>query len=157
MSLRYSSSSSHFLRLATRALPWLAGVTAVAFAVGLARAFMHPTISNKAPPCSSCPARSVRLVDHTDLGRNEPCRHRDASLAASAGRHRGKNRGAARRRLHISMPGHRFALERPMLGTYWVWDARQTSVLVLFLMYLGLIALTGPRSISHASRGWRRS
>ncbi len=28
-----------------------------------------------------------------------------------------------------------------MLGTYWVWDARQTSVLVLFLMYLGLIAL----------------
>jgi len=31
--------------------------------------------------------------------------------------------------------------ERPMLGTYWVWDARQTSVLVLFLMYLGLLAL----------------
>jgi heme exporter protein C len=28
-----------------------------------------------------------------------------------------------------------------MLGTYWVWDARQTSVLVLFLMYLGLIVL----------------
>ncbi len=31
--------------------------------------------------------------------------------------------------------------KRPMLGTYWVWDARQTSVLVLFLMYLGLITL----------------
>jgi heme exporter protein C len=30
---------------------------------------------------------------------------------------------------------------RPMWGTYWVWDARLTSVLVLFLMYLGLIAL----------------
>jgi heme exporter protein C len=28
-----------------------------------------------------------------------------------------------------------------MLGTYWVWDARQTSVLVLFLMYLGLLTL----------------
>jgi heme exporter protein C len=28
-----------------------------------------------------------------------------------------------------------------MWGTYWVWDARLTSVLVLFLMYLGLIAL----------------
>ncbi len=30
---------------------------------------------------------------------------------------------------------------RPMWGTYWVWDARLTSVLVLFLMYCGLIAL----------------
>jgi heme exporter protein C len=30
---------------------------------------------------------------------------------------------------------------RPMWGTYWVWDARLTSVLVLFLMYLALIAL----------------
>ena len=30
---------------------------------------------------------------------------------------------------------------RPMWGTYWVWDARLTSVLVLFLMYLGLLAL----------------
>ena len=34
---------------------------------------------------------------------------------------------------------------KPMWGTYWVWDARLTSVLVLFLLYLGLIAL------------WRRS
>jgi heme exporter protein C len=30
---------------------------------------------------------------------------------------------------------------RPMWGTYWVWDARLTSVLVLFLMYLGVMAL----------------
>jgi heme exporter protein C len=29
---------------------------------------------------------------------------------------------------------------RPMWNTYWVWDARLTSVLVLFLMYLGVIA-----------------
>src|ERR1700731_4857774 len=28
-----------------------------------------------------------------------------------------------------------------MWGTYWVWDARLTSVLVLFIMYLALIAL----------------
>jgi heme exporter protein C len=28
-----------------------------------------------------------------------------------------------------------------MWGTYWVWDARLTSVLVLFLMYLSVIAL----------------
>jgi len=30
---------------------------------------------------------------------------------------------------------------RPMWGTYWVWDARLTSELVLLLMYLGVMAL----------------
>jgi heme exporter protein C len=30
---------------------------------------------------------------------------------------------------------------KPMWGAYWVWDARLTSVLVLFFMYLGLMAL----------------
>jgi heme exporter protein C len=30
---------------------------------------------------------------------------------------------------------------KPMWGAWWVWDARLTSVLVLFLIYLGLIAL----------------
>ncbi len=30
---------------------------------------------------------------------------------------------------------------KPMWGTYWVWDARLTSVLMLFFLYLGLIAL----------------
>ncbi len=30
---------------------------------------------------------------------------------------------------------------RPMWGTWWVWDARLTSVLVLFFLYLGYLAL----------------
>jgi len=30
---------------------------------------------------------------------------------------------------------------KPMWGAYWVWDARLTSFLVLFFLYLGLIAL----------------
>ncbi len=30
---------------------------------------------------------------------------------------------------------------KPMWGTWWVWDARLTSVLVLFIVYLGLMAL----------------
>ncbi|MEN2494276.1 MAG: Heme exporter protein C [Hyphomicrobiaceae bacterium hypho_1] len=30
---------------------------------------------------------------------------------------------------------------KPMWGTYWVWDARLTSVLILFFLYLGIIAL----------------
>jgi len=31
---------------------------------------------------------------------------------------------------------------KPMWGTWWVWDARLTSVLVLFFLYLGHIALS---------------
>jgi heme exporter protein C len=42
---------------------------------------------------------------------------------------------------------------RPMWGTYWVWDARLTSVLVLFLMYLALIALW--RTVDDPSRAGR--
>src|SRR4030081_2557117 len=30
---------------------------------------------------------------------------------------------------------------RPTWGTYWVWDARLTSMLVLLLLYLGVLAL----------------
>jgi heme exporter protein C len=30
---------------------------------------------------------------------------------------------------------------KPMWGAYWVWDARLTSVLILFFLYLGLISL----------------
>jgi heme exporter protein C len=30
---------------------------------------------------------------------------------------------------------------KPMWGTYWVWDARLTSMLVLLIMYLGVMAL----------------
>jgi heme exporter protein C len=42
---------------------------------------------------------------------------------------------------------------KPMWGTYWVWDARLTSVLVLFLLYLGLIALW--QSIDEPGRAGR--
>lgn len=30
---------------------------------------------------------------------------------------------------------------KPMWGTWWIWDARLTSVLVLFFLYLGFLAL----------------
>ncbi len=42
---------------------------------------------------------------------------------------------------------------KPMWGTYWVWDARLTSVLVLFFLYLGLIALW--QAIDEPSRAGR--
>jgi heme exporter protein C len=42
---------------------------------------------------------------------------------------------------------------KPMWGTYWVWDARLTSVLILFILYLGLIALW--RAIDEPGRAAR--
>jgi heme exporter protein C len=42
---------------------------------------------------------------------------------------------------------------KPMWGAYWVWDARLTSVLVLFLMYCGILALW--RTIEDPSRAAR--
>ncbi|GAN53041.1 heme exporter protein C [Tanticharoenia sakaeratensis NBRC 103193] len=41
----------------------------------------------------------------------------------------------------------------PMWGTWWVWDARLTSVLVLFFLYLGHIALI--RAFDEPARGYR--
>ncbi len=42
---------------------------------------------------------------------------------------------------------------RPMWGAWWVWDARLTSVLVLFFLYLGHVALV--RAFDDPERGQR--
>jgi heme exporter protein C len=42
---------------------------------------------------------------------------------------------------------------RPMWGAYWVWDARLTSMLLLFFLYLGHIALS--RAYDDPDRGDR--
>jgi heme exporter protein C len=42
---------------------------------------------------------------------------------------------------------------RPMWGTWWVWDARLTSVMVLFLLFVGYIALRA--SIDDETRAGR--
>jgi heme exporter protein C len=42
---------------------------------------------------------------------------------------------------------------KPMWGAYWVWDARLTSVLVLFFLYLGHIALI--RAFDNPQHGHR--
>jgi heme exporter protein C len=42
---------------------------------------------------------------------------------------------------------------RPMWGAWWVWDARLTSVLILFFLYLGYIALVD--AFDDPSRGGR--
>ncbi len=42
---------------------------------------------------------------------------------------------------------------RPMWGAWWVWDARLTSMLLLFFLYLGHIALV--RAFDDPTRGYR--
>ena len=42
---------------------------------------------------------------------------------------------------------------KPMWGTWWVWDARLTSMLILFLLYLGYIALAN--AFDNRERGAR--
>lgn len=42
---------------------------------------------------------------------------------------------------------------KPMWGAWWVWDARLTSVLVLFFFYLGHVALV--RAFDDPERGYR--
>jgi heme exporter protein C len=44
---------------------------------------------------------------------------------------------------------------KPMWGTWWVWDARLTSVLVLFFLYLGYMALNS--AFDDPGRGARAS
>lgn len=40
---------------------------------------------------------------------------------------------------------------KPMWGAWWVWDARLTSVLILFFLYIGYIALSD--SLAYQERG----
>src|SRR3546814_2909333 len=40
---------------------------------------------------------------------------------------------------------------QPMWGTWWEWDARMTSVLILFFLYLGYMALVN--AFDDRSRG----
>ncbi len=41
---------------------------------------------------------------------------------------------------------------KPMWGAWWVWDARLTSVLILFFMYMGYIGITQTEVITEANR-----
>lgn len=41
---------------------------------------------------------------------------------------------------------------KPMWGAWWVWDARLTSVLILFFLYLGYMALADEDLIDNRSR-----
>ena len=149
------ANPSRFVALANRVLPWLWGATAVAFAAGLYLSlFVAPDDYQQGATVKimfihvpnawlsmfvwgvMCVAALGTLV----------WRHPLADVAQKAA----APLGAAFTFLAL-VTGSLWG--RPMWGTYWVWDARLTSVLVLFLMYLGVIALW--RAVEDPSRAAR--
>ena len=137
------ANPTRFIALVGKLLPWFAVAAALALGVGLFLAFtapadyqqgitvrimyIHVPFAWLAMMCYSVMAMSAlgTLVWRHPLA--------DVSLKAAA------PIGAAFTLLSL-ITGSIWG--KPMWGTWWVWDARLTSVFVLFLMYLGLIALT---------------
>jgi heme exporter protein C len=142
MSLIELANPSRFVALTSRALPWLSVATALAFAVGISQVFLAPDDYQQGAtvkimfvhvPAAWLGIFAWTLMSAAALG-TLVWRHPLADVAAKAAAPIG-----AAFTLMCLVTGSLWG--RPMWGTYWVWDARLTSVLVLFLMYLGVIAL----------------
>ncbi len=155
MALIDLANPSRFLAFAERALPWLAGATAIAFAIGLYQAFfVAPDDYQQGAtvkimflhvPSAWLALGCWTVMSMAALG-TLVWRHPLADVAAKSA----APLGAAFTFLCL-LTGSLWG--RPMWGTYWVWDARLTSVLVLFLMYLGLLALW--RAVDDPTRAGR--
>ena len=154
MALIDLANPTRFLALTARVLPWLRRATAICFAVGL---YLSRDGAGRLPagrdgedhvhPCAGAwLAMFVWGVMSVAALGTLVWRHPLADVAAKAA----APIGAAFTLLRL-VTGSLWG--RPMWGTYWVWDARLTSVLVLFLMYLGLIALW--RTVDDPSRAAR--
>jgi heme exporter protein C len=148
------ANPSRFLALAERLLPWLAAATALAFAFGLYMAAGAPDDYQQGAtakimfihvPSAWLSMGCWTLMTLAALG-TLVWRHPLADVSAKAA----APIGAAFTFICL-VTGMLWG--RPMWGTYWVWDARLTSVLVLFLMYLGVIALW--RTVDDPSRAGR--
>ncbi|MGE0750780.1 MAG: heme ABC transporter permease [Variibacter sp.] len=137
------ANPSRFLTFAGRALPWLVAATAITLAIGLYLAlFVAPDDYQQGAtvkimflhvPFAWLSMACWGLMSVAGLG-TLVWRHPLADVTAKAA----APIGAAFTFLCL-LTGSLWG--RPMWGTYWVWDARLTSVLVLFLMYLGILAL----------------
>jgi len=148
------ANPTRFLRIINPVLPWLAAATLVAFAVGIYLGSLAPDDYQQGAtvkimfihvPAAWLGMFSWGLMSLAALG-TLVWRHPLADVAAKSA----APLGAAFTFLAL-FTGSLWG--RPMWGTYWVWDARLTSVLVLFLMYLGLIALW--RTVDDPSRAAR--
>jgi heme exporter protein C len=154
MALIELASPTRFRSLTGRVLPWLIGATALAFAVGLHLVVGAPDDYQQGAtvkimfihvPSAWLGMFGWALMSVAALG-TLVWRHPLADVAAKAA----APIGAAFTFLCL-FTGSLWG--RPMWGTYWVWDARLTSVLVLFIMYLGVIALW--RTVDDPSRAGR--
>jgi len=137
------ANPTRFLRLVQVVLPWLIGLCVLTFAVGLYMSFfiapedyqqgqtvrimyIHVPAAWLSMMCYSIMA----LASLGTLVWKHPLADVSAKCAAPI--------GAAFTFMSL-VTGSLWG--KPMWGTYWVWDARLTSVLVLFIMYLGLMTL----------------
>src|SRR6202021_301392 len=148
------ANPSAFLALTRRVLPWLAAATAALFALGLWLAFAAPPDYQQGETVKimyiHVPAAWLSTFIYGVMAL--------ASLGTLVWRH--PLADAAQKAAAPLGAGFTFIClvtgslwGKPMWGTYWVWDARLTSVLVLFILYLGLIALW--RSIDDPGRAAR--
>ena len=149
------ANPARFMRISGIALPWLGGVSLFVLALGLVWSLIL------APPDyqqgesvrimfihvpAAWMALSVYLFVAVASGVALVWRHPLAEIAAQAA----APIGAAFTFVCLTTGS---LWGRPMWGTWWVWDARLTSVLVLFFLYLGYIALVN--AFDDASRGGR--
>jgi heme exporter protein C len=154
MALIDLANPTRFLALTERLLPYLIGLTVFAFAIGLYLAHGAPDDYQQGAtvkimfihvPSAWLCMFVWGVMSIAALG-TLVWRHPLADVAAKAA----APIGAAFTFICL-VTGMLWG--RPMWGAYWVWDARLTSVLVLFLMYLGVIALW--RTVEDPSRAGR--
>jgi len=148
------ANPSRFLRAANLAIPWLGGATVIVFAFAIYRAVLAPDDYQQGAtvkimflhvPSAWLGMLCWGLMTIAALG-TLVWRHPLADVAAKAA----APLGAAFTLLCL-VTGSLWG--RPEWGTYWVWDARLTSELILLLLYLGVIALW--RTVEDPSRAAR--
>ncbi len=136
------ANPTRFMELSARILPWIAAAAAVVIAYGLYLGFTAPPDSLQGEtarimyihvPSAWLSMSVYALVAVSSFGLLV-FRHPLADVSAKAA----VPLGAAFTFLAL-VTGSLWG--RPTWGTYWVWDARLTSVLILFFLYLGLMAL----------------
>src|SRR4030095_13822534 len=148
------ANPSRFLSLSGRLLPWLSAATLVAFAIGIVQVICAPDDYQQGATAKimyiHVPSAWLSMfiwgtMSIAALG-TLVWRHPLADVAAKAA-------APIRAALTLQCLVTGSLWGRPMWGTYWVWDGRLTSVLVLFLMYLGVLALW--RTIEEPARAAR--
>ncbi len=149
------ANPGRFQRIATRILPWTAVASGLLIAWGLYLAlFVSPPDYQQGESVrimyvhvpSAWMALFVYVMIALASAASLIWRHPLADVAARAA----SPLGAAFALLTL-VTGSLWG--EPMWGTWWVWDARLTSMLVLFFLYLGHIALMN--AFEDQQRGYR--